>query len=79
MATVSADQRLKIFDLDDNGEWCKSGEVKAHDASIGKVIWGPPEHGQILATCSYDRHVRIWEEQEMGMLTSVLSIYSSLY
>ncbi|KAI5816839.1 WD40-repeat-containing domain protein [Pyronema omphalodes] len=65
MATVSADQRLKIFDKDDNGEWSKSGEVKAHDASIVKVIWGPPEHGQILATCSYDRHVRIWEEQEM--------------
>lgn len=31
-----------------------------------QVIWGPPEHGQIIATCSLDRTVRIWEEQETG-------------
>lgn len=65
MATVSSDQRLKIFDLNDEGEWVISDSFKAHDSSINRVIWGPPEHGQILATCSYDRTVRIWEEQEM--------------
>ncbi|KAF8541347.1 WD40-repeat-containing domain protein [Trichophaea hybrida] len=66
MATVSSDQRLKVFDLNDEGEWVPSDTFKAHDGSINKVIWGPPEHGQILATSSYDRTVRIWEEQEMG-------------
>ncbi|KAA8893817.1 WD40-repeat-containing domain protein [Sphaerosporella brunnea] len=66
MATVSSDQRLKIFDLNDEGEWVIADSFKAHDSSINKVIWGPPEHGQIVATCSYDRTVRIWEEQEMG-------------
>jgi nucleoporin SEH1 len=65
MATVSSDQRLKIFDLNDEGEWVISDSFKAHDSSINRVVWGPPEHGQILATCSYDRTVRIWEEQEM--------------
>ncbi|KAI5776357.1 WD40-repeat-containing domain protein [Geopyxis carbonaria] len=65
MATVSSDQRLKVFDLNDEGEWVISDSFKAHDASINRVIWGPPEHGQIIATCSYDRTVRIWEEQEM--------------
>jgi nucleoporin SEH1 len=88
MATVSSDQRLKVFDLNDEGGWILSDSVRAHDSSINKVwlspsrsegkdaltervkkkvVWGPPEHGQILATCSYDRTVRIWEEQEMGM------------
>jgi len=66
MATVSSDQRLKIFDLNDEGTWVISSSFKAHDSSINRVIWGPPEHGQIVATCSYDRAVRIWEEQEMG-------------
>lgn len=85
MATVSSDQRLKVFDLNDEGEWVISESFRAHDASINRVcslktepfvgtvadsyvqvIWGPPEHGQIIATCSYDRTVRIWEEQEMG-------------
>ncbi|RPB13864.1 WD40 repeat-like protein [Morchella conica CCBAS932] len=65
MATVSSDQRLKVFDLNDEGEWVISESFRAHDAIINRVIWGPPEHGQIIATCSYDRLVRIWEEQEM--------------
>ncbi|RPB03221.1 WD40 repeat-like protein [Choiromyces venosus 120613-1] len=66
MATVSSDQRLKVFDLNDDGEWVLSESIRAHEASITRVIWGPPEHGQIIATCSYDRTVKIWEEQEMG-------------
>ncbi|CAZ82830.1 unnamed protein product [Tuber melanosporum] len=66
MATVSSDQKLKVFDLSDDGEWVLSESIRAHEASITRVIWGPPEHGQIIATCSYDRMVRIWEEQEMG-------------
>ncbi|KAL7275229.1 epoxide hydrolase, soluble (sEH) [Rhizina undulata] len=65
MATVSSDQQLKVFDLNPAEEWVLSDSFKAHDASINRVIWGPPEHGQIIATCSYDRTVRIWEEQEL--------------
>ena|SRR5690554_552410 len=37
MATVSSDQRLKIFDLNDDGEWVASDSFKAHDASINRV------------------------------------------
>ncbi|KAG0636405.1 WD40-repeat-containing domain protein [Tuber brumale] len=72
MATVSSDQRLKVFDLSDDGEWVLSESIRAHEASITRVIWGPPEHGQIIATCSYDRMVRIWEEQEMEPKGSTL-------
>jgi nucleoporin SEH1 len=40
--------------------------VQAHDCSILKVCWGHPEYGQIIASCSFDRSVRIWEEQDHG-------------
>ncbi|KAF8476098.1 WD40-repeat-containing domain protein, partial [Kalaharituber pfeilii] len=64
IVTCSSDQRLKIFDLNDDGEWIQSESWKAHDGSISKVIWAHPEHGHIIASCSNDRTVRIWEEQE---------------
>ena len=28
-----------------------------------KVTWAHPEFGQVLATCSFDRSVAVWEEQ----------------
>lgn len=37
MATVSSDQRLKVFDLNDDGEWVISESFRAHDASINRV------------------------------------------
>lgn len=39
--------------------------------SIWKVQWAHPEFGQVLASCSYDRSVRIWEEQE-GKFQSII-------
>lgn len=31
-----------------------------------KVSWAHPEFGQVFASCSIDRTVKIWEEQEYG-------------
>lgn len=36
---------------------------KAHQGSVWKLSWAHPEFGQIIATCSFDRTVSIWEEQ----------------
>lgn len=41
-----------------------SCEWVAHTGQIWKVRWADPEFGQILASCSFDRTVRIWEEKE---------------
>ncbi|KAJ3212824.1 epoxide hydrolase, soluble (sEH) [Dinochytrium kinnereticum] len=38
-----------------------------HDCSILKVSWAHPEFGNVLASCSLDRTVKIWEEQEHGL------------
>ncbi|KAJ1514153.1 epoxide hydrolase, soluble (sEH) [Coelomomyces lativittatus] len=34
---------------------------KAHDASVLRILFAAPEFGHVLATCSMDRTVRIWE------------------
>lgn len=36
--------------------------VQAHDAPILHLSFAHPIHGSLLATCSHDRTVRIWEE-----------------
>ena len=38
--------------------------LQAHDSVVLKVSWSHPEFGQALASCSFDRTVKIWEEQE---------------
>ena len=35
---------------------------KAHDAAVSKVDWAHPEFGSIIASGSFDRTVKIWEQ-----------------
>ena len=41
--------------------------TQAHSGSIWRVSWAHPEFGQVLATCSFDRTVIIWEEQGVAV------------
>lgn len=66
IATASSDQHLKVFDLDSQtSTWVLNDLWKAHDSLILKVSWAHPEFSssKILASCSYDRTVKIWQEQ----------------
>lgn len=36
--------------------------LQAHDAAITKVSWAHPEFGTIIASASFDRTVKIWEQ-----------------
>ena len=38
-------------------------DTQCHAGSVWRVTWAHPEFGQVLATCSFDRTVAIWEEQ----------------
>ncbi|KAK6454486.1 WD40-repeat-containing domain protein [Scheffersomyces xylosifermentans] len=66
IATASSDQHIKVFDLDSStSSWVLNDSWKAHDSSIVKVSWAHPEFSssKILASCSYDRTVKVWQEQ----------------
>jgi len=62
IATCSSDQKIKIWDLNDKGEFVLTAEWKGHKGSIWRAEWCHPEYGQVVASCSYDRSVCIWEE-----------------
>ncbi|RKP17965.1 WD40 repeat-like protein [Rozella allomycis CSF55] len=75
IATCSSDQKVKVFDYDDSlNEWILNHEWhvnslfgfhrKAHDSSVLKIKWADPEFGNVIATSSLDRTVRIWEENQ---------------
>lgn len=66
-ATCSNDKHLKIWSLDeDKGTWVCDDIPRAHSDSIWRLSWAHPEFGQVIASCSEDCSVRIWEEQESG-------------
>jgi nucleoporin SEH1 len=50
-----------------NQEWKLNDTWKAHDSSVLKVAWAHPEFGQLFSSCSFDRTIKIWEEQEGGL------------
>lgn len=36
--------------------------IQAHDAAVSKISWAHPEFGPIIASSSFDRTVKIWEQ-----------------
>jgi WD40 repeat protein len=36
--------------------------AQAHNGSIWRVCWAHPEFGQVVASCSFDKTVKIWIE-----------------
>lgn len=66
IATCSADRTVKIFDLDENGEWTTAdvgSGWKAHSSGVTSLSWAHPEFGQLLATSGADGLAMIWEER----------------
>ena len=45
-----------------------TSEFTAHDGPIWKVKWAHPDFGDIIATCSYDKIVNIWEERKQNIM-----------
>lgn len=63
LATCSADQHIKIFDLDSTtSQWFLNDSWKAHDSTVVKVDFADPQYGHLLLSASYDRTLKIWEE-----------------
>ncbi|KAG7195710.1 epoxide hydrolase, soluble (sEH) [Scheffersomyces spartinae] len=66
IATCSSDQHIKVFDYDaTTSQWILNDLWKAHNSLVVRLSWANPEFSSapILASCSYDRTVKIWQEQ----------------
>ncbi|AET38004.1 Seh1p Ecym_2258 [Eremothecium cymbalariae DBVPG len=63
VATCSSDQHIKVFKLDkDSNEWELSDSWKGHDSSVVSLDWASPEYGRIIASVSYNKTIKLWEE-----------------
>lgn len=92
MATASSDQHVKVFDLDTpTSTWVLNDLWKAHDSLVVKVSWAHPEFSsfKMLALCSYDRTVKIWQEMPdelhgsgrrwIKLVTLAVELYGPIY
>ena len=68
MALATAEYNIEIWEKNEDS-WQKSSEWQAHNGTVLKVRWAHPEYGNLLASCSNDRTVMIWEQRqtEAGM------------
>ena len=55
---------LQIWSEVSDGTWTLQASWKAHFGPVWRVSWAHPEVGQVIASCSFDHNVLIWEEQE---------------
>ncbi|KAF5380089.1 hypothetical protein D9615_006204 [Tricholomella constricta] len=63
LATCSLDQRIKVWHMhESNGTWAVEDDWKAHDAPVSRLSWAHPEFGSVIASSSFDRTVKVWEQ-----------------
>lgn len=60
MAAACSDKIIRMF-TKKSEKWGEDGLIKIQGASAWKVKWARPEFGTIIATCSLDTQVRIYE------------------
>mmetsp|Transcript_24116 Transcript_24116/g.33064 ORF Transcript_24116/g.33064 Transcript_24116/m.33064 type:complete len:335 (-) Transcript_24116:88-1092(-) len=87
-ATCSSDKHIKIWTIDNSTQsrekqtahvWQNIDISRAHQDSIWRLSWANPEFGEIIASCSEDGTVCIWEEQELSKWTKKVTLSSSKY
>lgn len=66
-ATASSDQRIRVFKRRANREFTLDHELAAaHAGSILRLSWAHPQFGCLLASCSVDRVVHIYQRSNTG-------------
>ncbi|KAL3362413.1 hypothetical protein AABB24_015016 [Solanum stoloniferum] len=64
LAAGSTDGTLSVFDSTDpaSSVFNCSSKFKVHESSIVKVVWAPPEYGDVVACICADGSLLLWEE-----------------
>lgn len=78
LATASADQRIRIFQLQptqhQEGEWEEWGciaNILAHNGPVLRLSWSHPEFGALLASCAADRSVHIYQQSTTSTISNI--------
>ena len=75
MATCSSDCTVRVFDVaahNANPSAPPLAELRGHDGPVWQISWAHPKFGVLLASCSYDRSVVIWKQDERQQWQQVL-------
>ncbi|EGR34131.1 ribosomal protein, putative [Ichthyophthirius multifiliis] len=62
LATCSDDKLIKIWQKNSEGGWELQSSIQTEDGPVWKIKWAHPSFGIMLAACSIDRSVYIYEE-----------------
>jgi nucleoporin SEH1 len=74
VATASSDKIVCVWDKTSSANtqssqhehegttWIRTAYWKTHGGAVWKVRWAHPEFGQVIATCSFDNNIHIFEE-----------------
>eukprot|EP00803_Ostreobium_quekettii_P010350 evm.model.scf_81.6 EVM.evm.TU.scf_81.6 scf_81:68013-72624(-) len=78
LATCSSDRTIKIFDVSGDQQMLV-GDLQGHSGPVWQVAWAHAKYGSVLASCSFDNTVIVWQELEDGRWTKVYQTPPSLH
>eukprot|EP00049_Salpingoeca_infusionum_P007852 m.126848 g.126848 ORF g.126848 m.126848 type:complete len:334 (-) comp13844_c0_seq8:1235-2236(-) len=61
-ATCGGDHEIHIW-RQQNSSWQQTSTLRQHQQAVLRVVWAHPEYGNVIASCSLDKYVMIWEER----------------
>ncbi|KAL4477429.1 hypothetical protein ABPG74_002579 [Tetrahymena malaccensis] len=62
LVTCSSDRNVKIWQKNQSGKWDLYHSITNQEGPVRKVKWAHPQFGTILAACSMDRSIHIYQE-----------------
>lgn len=65
LASGDCKRNLHVWHPSPAGKWDVSGAYKGHTESVEDIQWSPLEEN-VLASCSVDKTIRIWDTRERG-------------
>lgn len=63
LASGDCRSKLHIWEPTPAGRWAVSAAYKGHEASVEDIQWSPTEE-TVLATCSVDKTIKVWDTRE---------------
>nr|CAD2136388.1 unnamed protein product [Meloidogyne enterolobii] len=77
VVTVSSDKLVCIWDKEVHGNWKRSASWKKHGGAVWKARFAHPEFGQVLATCSFDNTIQIFDKDAVDVMDARSSMSAS--